>query len=182
MVFVALMAALICVAAPFTIPVGAVPLSLGTFAVYIAGGVLGRKRAAAAVVVYILIGAVGMPVFTGFCGGLAKLLGVTGGYIIGYIPCAMLSGLFRDKTAKPWALPVGMLLGTAACYFFGTAWFILSTAQGSLSGSSITAALLTCVVPFLPFDALKIAAASVLSGALRTKLGAYLESEAKEVD
>ena len=79
MIFTAIMAAIICVCAPFSIPVPGllVPISLATFAVYLAGGVLGAKRGALAVLVYILIGAVGLPVFSGFSGGLAKLFGVT---------------------------------------------------------------------------------------------------------
>lgn len=181
MVFTAIMAALICIAAPFTIPVGAVPVSLGTFAVYLSGGVLGGKRGAAAVVVYILIGAVGLPVFTGFCGGIAKLLGVTGGYIIGYIPCALISGAVFDKIKKAWALPLGMLLGTMVCYAFGTIWFILCTTKGAITGGAVLSAVMTCVVPFLPFDAVKIAAACALSAALRAKLGKYLDYETKGV-
>lgn len=174
MVFTAIMAALICIAAPITLPIGAIPVSFGIFAVCLAGGTLGAKHGTAAVAVYILIGAIGLPVFTGFCGGVAKLLGLTGGYIIGYIPCALLSGLIRDKTNKRWALPLGMTLGVAACYFFGTVWFALSAAKGDLT-SNLWSAILTCVVPFVAIDALKIAAASALSALLRTKLGIYTD-------
>lgn len=177
MVFTAIMAALICIAAPFSIPVGLVPISLATFAVYLAGGLLGSKRGALAVVVYILIGAVGLPVFSGFSGGLAKLLGVTGGYIIGYVPCALLSGLLYDRTKRVWTLPIGMVLGTLACYLFGTVWFLVSTAEGAITGASAAAAIMTCVVPFLPGDAIKIAAACALAMPLRARLGAFLDEK-----
>ena len=169
MVFTAIMAALICIAAPFSLPVGLVPISLATFAVYLAGGLLGSKRGALAVVVYILIGAVGLPVFSGFTGGLAKLLGVTGGYIIGYVPCALLSGLIYDRTKRVWTLPLGMV--------FGTAWFLVSTADGAITGASVAAALMACVVPFLPGDAIKIAAACALAMPLRARLGAFLDEK-----
>lgn len=180
MIFTAIMAALICIAAPFSVPIGLVPISLATFAVYLAGGLLGAKRGALAVVVYILIGAVGLPVFSGFAGGFAKLLGVTGGYIIGYVPCALLSGLLYDRTRRVWTLPVGMVLGTLACYIFGTAWFLIATADGAITGASVVSALMMCVVPFLPGDAIKIAAACALAMPLRARLGAYLDSGSKK--
>ena len=83
MAFIAVMAALICVAAPFAVPMpGLVPISLATFAVYLAGGILGAKKGTIAVLIYVLLGAVGLPVFSGGAGGFAKLFGVSGGYII----------------------------------------------------------------------------------------------------
>ncbi len=164
MVFIALMAAIICIAAPFSIPMlGLVPVSLATFAVYLAGGLLGAKAGTAAVCVYIILGAIGLPVFSGFSGGLAKLLGVTGGYIVGYIPCAFLTGAFAEKN-KPFAAPIGMALGTLACYAFGTAWYMFFTK------SELVPALMGCVIPFLIGDAVKIAAASAVTVPLRGKL------------
>ncbi len=162
MVFIALFAAIICIMAPFSLSVGVIPISLGTFAIYLAGGFLGGKKGMAAVGVYILLGAVGLPVFTGFTGGFAKLLGVTGGYIIGYIPLALITGIFAEKNKA--FLPLGMVLGTLACYAFGTAWFMIST------GSELVPALLSCVVPFLIGDAIKIAAASAICIPLRSRL------------
>ncbi|HCF83564.1 MAG TPA: biotin transporter BioY [Ruminococcaceae bacterium] len=162
MVFIALFAAIICIMAPFSLSVGVIPISLGTFAIYLAGGFLGGKKGMAAVCVYILLGAVGLPVFTGFTGGFAKLLGVTGGYIIGYIPLALITGIFAEKNKA--LLPLGMVLGTLACYTFGTAWFMIST------GSELVPALLSCVVPFLIGDAIKIAAASAVCIPLRSRL------------
>ena len=98
MVFMAIFAALICVAAPYAIPMpGLVPISLGTFAIYLTGAMLGGKRGTVAVCVYILLGAIGLPVFTGFAGGFAKLLGPTGGYIVGYVPLVLLTGYAVKK-------------------------------------------------------------------------------------
>ena len=171
MVFIAIFAAIICIAAPFSVPLpGLIPISLATFAVYLAGALLGAKRGTIAVIVYILLGAVGLPVFSGFAGGFAKLLGVTGGYIIGYIPCALITGVFADMQSgkKALTMPVGMILGTLACYVFGTAWFIIFT------GSHIVSALVNCVVPFLVGDAIKIAAATAISAPLKSRLSGIM--------
>lgn len=164
-VFVAVMAAVMCVFAPLSIPMGAVPLSLATLAVYLDGALLGRAKGCAAVVVYILIGLVGVPVFSGFIGGFAAVTGITGGYIIGYIPCAYITALFTQRFGgRIWAMAAGMALGTAALYALGTAWYML------LTGVEIAAALAACVIPFLAGDAVKIAAACALAVPLRKKL------------
>lgn len=165
----ALFAALICVAAPLSIQIGPVPVTLATFAVYIAAGVLERRRAVIAVVIYILLGLIGLPVFAGFGAGPAKLFGVTGGYIFGYIPLAYIVGGFSDmaklKSAK---YPLGMLAGTLVLYTLGSVWYALST------GSGVTATLLACVVPFLPGDFVKIVLAGTLIPSLRFVRGKFL--------
>ncbi len=165
----AAMAALICVAGPLTVPIGPVPLSLASFAVYLAGAVLGWKRGSLAVAVYLLIGLAGVPVFSGFSGGVQKLFGVTGGYLIGYVACALVTGLFAgepdaDDPRPAWRLPVGMALGTLALYAVGTAWFMVQT------GNALAAAMGMCVLPFLPGDAVKIVAASVIATPVRRAL------------
>jgi biotin transporter BioY len=100
------MAALICIAGPLTIAIGPIPLSLASFAVYMAGAVLGSRRGTAAVALYLLIGIIGVPVFSGFTGGFQKLAGVTGGYLIGYLPCAFLTGIGTERKAgRRWLLP-----------------------------------------------------------------------------
>lgn len=165
MVFTAIMAAVICVCAPFSIPTGAVPISLATFSVYLAATLLGKAKSCTAVAVYILIGLVGMPVFSGFKGGFAVLSGMTGGYIIGYIPCAFFTALFTERfNGKLWAMATGMALGTVVLYAVGTAWFMFVT------GSELIAALSSCVLPFLIGDAIKIAATCALALPLRKKL------------
>lgn len=172
MVFTAICAALICILAPISVPVGAIPISLGTFAIYFSAALLGGKRGTAAVIVYIMLGMVGLPIFSSMRGGIAVLLGATGGYIIGYIPLALLTGVFSDIRSKMnWTMPVGMVLGTAALYTFGTAWYIIMT------GSTLAAALTACVVPFLVFDAVKMVLAALLASVLRSRLSRYLDSK-----
>ena len=164
MTLTAVMAALICVAGPMVIPTGPVPLSLATFAVYLSGAVLGKKRGTLAVALYLLIGCIGVPVFSSFTGGFQKLAGVTGGYLVGYLPCAFLSGLgseTAEEKGRNWFLPALMAVGTAVLYIVGTAWFMLQT------GNAFGAALSLCVGPFLPGDAAKIAAASLLAHPLK---------------
>lgn len=172
MVFTAICAALICVLAPISVPAGAIPVSLGTFAIYFSAALLGGKRGTAAVIVYIMIGMVGLPVFTGMRGGVGVLFGATGGYIIGYIPLALLTGVFSDMKSKlHWTMPFGMVLGTVALYTFGTAWYMIMT------GSTLAAALLACVVPFLAFDAVKMVLATLLAVVLRSRLSRYLDNK-----
>lgn len=165
MAIIAVMAAMICLAGPLTISIGPIPLSLATFAVYLAGAVLEAKQGTLAVAIYLLIGLLGVPVFSGFSGGFQKLAGVTGGYLVGYVPCAWLTGLgakrFHTDQAKKWALPVYMVIGTAVLYLIGTAWFMIQTKNG------LVASLGMCVLPFLPGDAAKIVAASLLSVPIR---------------
>ena len=164
MTVTALFSALICVAAPWTVPVGPIPITLATFVIYLSAAVLGAKKGALAVLVYVLLGTVGLPVFTNFEGGLHKLIGATGGYIAGYIPLAVIAGLAADRFEKLWSYVAGMVLGTVALYSLGTAWFMFMT-KASLSYS-----LAVCAVPFLPGDAIKIACASVLATRLRPLL------------
>ena len=167
MTIVAVMAALICVAGPLSISIGPIPLSLASFAVYLAGAVLGAKRGTLAVALYLLIGLVGVPVFSGFSGGFQKLIGVTGGYLVGYLPCALLTGLAvgpKAASAPKWRLPAFMVLGTAVLYLIGTAWFMIQTKN------PLGAALGMCVIPFLPGDAIKIVAATLLSQPVRKAL------------
>ena len=146
----ALMAAVTCVLAPMAIPIGPVPISLTNLAIYLSLYLLGWKWGTASYVVYMLIGMVGVPVFSGFTGGLGKLAGPTGGYIIGFVPMAVLAGLVIDHSRNRAVQFVGMAAATAVCYAFGTAWFCLSM------DSTVSAALGLCVFPFIPGDAVKM--------------------------
>jgi len=156
-VFTAMFVAIIAVCAQIQIPLGPVPFTLQTLGVFAAASLLGWKRGTISVLVYVLLGLVGVPVFAGFAGGVSCLVGPTGGYIIGFIFTALIVGLIADKLGrKLWVLIVAMIIGLLVCYAFGTAWFCISTGTGLLD------ALLLCVVPFLIADAAKIAVASVL--------------------
>ena len=165
MTMIAVMAALLCVFGPLTVPIGPIPLSLCNFMVFLVGAVLGAKSGSLAVVVYLLIGMVGVPVFSGFSGGLQKLVGPTGGYLIGYIPCAFITGLAiksgETVPEKKWKLPSYMLLGVTVLYILGTAWFMAQ------SGNGLGASLSMCVIPFLPMDAIKLVAACLLAWPIR---------------
>ncbi|HBK01454.1 MAG TPA: biotin transporter BioY [Clostridiales bacterium] len=160
--YTGLAAAILCVLAPLSIPIGPVPLTLATLAVFFVSASLGWKKGTIAVIVYILLGLTGLPVFSSFNGGVGVVAGPTGGYIVGYIPCAFLTGLLVDLFGKhKFVYPLAMVAGLAACYLFGTIWFSISQQV------TFVAALSTCVVPFLVFDSIKIVAASALSIIIR---------------
>lgn len=163
--FCALMCAFICVIAPFSFPMGAIPVSLATFAIYIAACITDIKISLPALLGYILLGAFGLPVFSGFAGGFQQLAGVTGGYIIGYIPCLITISLLTQKFEnKKIIYPLSMVFGTVICYIFGTAWYVIQTR------STLSSAILLCVVPFIIGDIIKIAAAGVIGYNLRNRL------------
>lgn len=148
----ALFAALTAICAQFSVPIGPVPISLATFAVYLSGSVLGGAGGAVSQAVYVLLGAAGLPVFAGFRGGLQAIFGPTGGYLAGYVICAWITGLMgRRFGRRPLMLVASMVLGTTALYFLGTAWFLFLTKR------TLWESLTLCVFPFLPGDAAKIA-------------------------
>ena len=146
----AVMTAVICVLAPMSIPIGPVPISFTNLAIYLALYVLGTKRGTISFLCYLLIGVVGLPVFSGFTGGIGKLMGPTGGYIIGFIPLAIISGLAIEKFNNKFVQFAGFVLGVAVCYAFGTAWFCY------VAGASLQKAMSLCVIPFIPGDIAKI--------------------------
>ncbi len=148
----ALMSAVIAVLAPISIPLSTmVPVSLATLGVMLAGVVLGPSEGILSAALYLLLGAVGIPVFAGYAGGVGVLLGVSGGFLFGYLPLAWFSGRFANKSVHSGSsLLAGMVIGTAVLYLFGTVWFLVITRM------PLRAALLSCVLPFLPGDALKI--------------------------
>lgn len=151
--YIALFAAVIAISAWIAIP-AAVPFTMQTFAVFACIGLLGLKCGTAAICVYILLGAVGLPVFAGFQGGIGVLFSVTGGYILGFIPAAFVSSMLIKRLGRGvLSLSVSMAAGMVLCYFFGSLWFCI------LHGASLAAAVTSCVLPFIPFDIIKIALA-----------------------
>ena len=151
LILTALFAAIIAVMSQISIPTPfGVPISLQTFAVALCGYFLGAKKGTAALLVWIAVGAVGVPVFAGFKGGFAALLGVTGGFIYGFIPLVLLCGIELKKK------PLRILLGAAgilACHLCGALQYAL------LMGIDLWQSLLTVSVPFLIKDFASIAAA-----------------------
>lgn len=161
---IALFAAVIAISSWIAVP-AAVPFTMQTFAVFFAAAVLGTKCGTAAVIVYILLGAVGLPVFSGFKGGVGVLFSATGGYIIGFIFAALVCGTLMKRFKKSLLSSVlSMAAGLAVCYVFGSAWFAF------LHGVNFFAAVASCVLPFVIFDILKIVFAAVLS----RKVGRYI--------
>lgn len=166
---IGILAAVICILAPLSFPAGAIPISLSTFAVYIISCTVSRKHATLTIIIYILLGAAGLPVFSSFSGGFHCLTSVTGGYIIGYIPCAYIIGLLTDKFEnKKIVYPLSMILGTAVCYLCGTLWFMHQTQ------TDLSAALAACTLPFIIGDAIKITAASCIGITLHKRLKNYI--------
>ena len=160
-VYTAMFAAVIAVCSIVSIPVGEIPVTLQAFAVCLSAAMLGFKRGTVSVLVYILIGAVGAPVFAGMRGGVGVLAGPTGGYIVGFIPAAAIIGLAADKFGrKAVPLALAMVIGMILCYTVGTVWFMVVMKRGLIE------TLTVCVLPFLIPDAVKIAAAVLLSNRL----------------
>lgn len=161
MVLIAMFAVIIAVCSWLSIP-GEVPVTLQTFGVFCAVGLLGGKRGTLSVVIYILLGLVGVPVFAGFKGGVGSLIGPTGGYIIGFVFTALVYWLVTKLLGtKIWAVVLGMVLGLVVCYAFGTAWFVFVYSHKN-SAISVMQALSMCVIPFIIPDIVKIAVATIL--------------------
>lgn len=170
MVLTALFAALIAVLAQIQLPIGPVPFNLAVFGVYLAGMLLQPLWAVTSIVVYIMLGLFGIPVFAGFQGGPAALFGKTGGYVIGYLFIALFTALAvkysanLPKTAKICVNVAAMLGGLFACYAFGTVWFT------HISGIPISKALVFCVYPFILPDLAKAVCAQLLGRVLMRRL------------
>ena len=163
--FCALFAALTAICSQLAIPMAPVPINLALLAVELCAALLPCRYAVISMTVYILLGLVGVPVFSSMRSGPAALFGVTGGYIFGYVAAALVISLLAAKFGRGfWRLCLWMAIGVLACYAFGTAWFMI------LSKRTLAESLSLCVLPFLPGDALKILLAAVLAGRLEKPL------------
>lgn len=166
--YIALFTALIAVGAWISIPTPSrIDFTLQTLGIFLAMGVLGGRRGTLAVTAYLLLGAVGAPVFSGFSGGLSALVSPSGGYLLGFFFTALFLWAVEKVTAdKLWKLGVGMVVGAVIYYAFGTAWFMVVYPMG---GESVTlwTALTWCVFPYVAFDLIKIALALTLTSQLR---------------
>ena len=153
MTVIALVTAVICIIAPFSIPIAIspIPITLALFALFLAGIILGKWKGVVCTVIYLLLGMVGLPVFNGFSGGVQKLVGPTGGYLIGYLFLVFFTGLFVEK------FPNKIIV----CYAFGTVWFVLQYKVGFLE------ALTMCVFPYIPMDLVKLVAAVIIGSQVR---------------
>lgn len=176
MAMISVLTALTCILAPnsFAIPVSPVPISLTSIAIFLAVYVLGTKYATVSYLIYLLLGLAGLPIFSGYTGGPAKLAGPTGGYLIGFIFMAIIAGIFIDKF--PLKTPIvkqpkrialhmtGMILGTLVCYLFGTVWLAVQLHLG------FQAALMIGVVPYIPGDLAKMIFSLILGSEIRSAL------------
>lgn len=163
LVLCALFAALLGLFSQIVIPVGPIPISFATLAVYCAAGLLGGRNGAIAVLLWLGLGAVGVPVFAMFRGGLPTLAGATGGFAIGYVPSAFIAGKWIEKIRmqgriknKKWFISFALATGQLVCFSLGTIWYM------ELTHSTLWQALLICVLPFLPGEVVKIFLATVL--------------------
>lgn len=152
----ALFAAMMALCAWIGIPLGHTVFTMQTFGVLLALGVLGGKRGTISILCYLLLGAAGLPVFSGFRGGMGALLGPTGGYLWGFLATGLVY-----RTAEKWGRPFAMVLGLLACYGCGTVWYMTYT------GGALGLVLLQAVVPYLIPDAIKLTLALRLTKKLK---------------
>lgn len=164
---IAVMTAVIAIAAPFSIPIpiSPVPISLTVLTGFMAAYLLGWKHGTIAYCIYLLLGLVGIPVFSGFTSGPAKLLGPTGGYLIGFIFMVIISGFFFEKFEGNILLGIaGMILGLLVTYAFGTAWLAVQAKM------DLWSALMAGVIPYLPADAVKMAVVMVVCPVIKKRV------------
>lgn len=161
MVYIAMFAVLIAVCSWISVP-ATVPFTLQTFGVFVTVGVLGGKRGSLSVLVYLLLGMIGVPVFAGFSGGIGCLLGSTGGYIIGFLFSALVMWGMEIAFGKSrFVLVLSMILGLMVCYLFGTVWFMTVYAR-TTGAIGVMTALGWCVFPYIIPDGIKIVLAMIL--------------------
>lgn len=173
MAYIGIFTVLITICSWISIPT-AIPFSLQTFAVFLSVAVLGGKRGTLAVIVYVLLGAVGVPVFAEFTGGIGIILRSTGGYIIGFIFSALVMWLMESLLGKKlWVQAISMVLGLLACYAVGTTWFMFVYMRDT-GAVGLSTVLGWCVVPFILPDAVKIVLALTLSNTLRKPLAGIM--------
>ncbi len=168
---VSIMAALTAVMAQISIPMPmGVPMTMQTFAVTLAGIILGAKRGAISMIVYLLIGSVGVPVFSNMGGGIQYLVGPTGGFLLSFPIMAYLIGIGVEKRKKKGMFTLFLILGTTANYAVGVAMYCV------LMDSSIWTGIAACVLPFIPTAVIKAIAAAVLGIQVRNRLMTILQT------
>ena len=160
---IALMAAVLCILAPISIPVpvSSVALTLATFVLYLMAYILKPRQVLTVVGIYLLLGAVGLPVFSGYMAGISRFAAPGGGYLIGYLFLAGISSWFVQKYSHLTLQISGMFLGTLVMYTLGTLWMANTT------GISFLSALPAGMLVFLPLDILKIILASYIGRKIR---------------
>lgn len=180
--FIAVFTAIICVLSQISIPMPAgVPMTLQTLIIPLAGIVIGKKRGTYSTLLYLLLGAVGIPVFAGFSGGIGTLLSLTGGFLISFPILSLTAGLGdeigiklsrKNGSVKTYlyyvSLVLSLVFGATINYVFGTVWFMV------VSKTSFLAGLAACVIPFIPTAILKIIIVAILGPELKKRLSSVL--------
>ena len=166
LVLTGMFTAILCVMAQISIPIQPIPFTLSLFALFLIGALLQPRYSFLAAMVYLLLGAFGVPVFAGFRGGLAHLTGPTGGYLMAYPLMTLITAVFYKlgKKHRIISLSIGMTLSLFLCYLIGTLWFT------HITGKTLYVALTLCVFPFIPFDIVKIVLAISVSLLIRKAL------------
>lgn len=169
-VYIALFTALIAVCSWITVPL-VIPFTMQTFAIFTTVALLGGKRGTVSVVCYILLGLCGVPVFSNFNSGVAALFGATGGYIMGFVPIALIMWGFEKAFGKKTVeLVISMFLGLFVCYLFGSVWFAFVYTKGS-GAAGFVVAITKCVLPFILPDTAKI----LLALFIKKRLGKFVK-------
>lgn len=172
---IGLMSAIICILGPIVIPIGMVPVSFTGIGIYLSLFLIGKKRTVTAVFIYLCIGLVGLPVFSGFTSGPGKLLGPTGGYLVGYVLSAYVCGGLMERRKKKnkegsekrqnWENFVFLLVGNLILYIIGSLWLSKSSSLGFETAVQIG------VLPFIVPDILKIIFTITLGRELKKRMG-----------
>ena len=158
---ISVFAAVMAVGAWIWIP-GPVPFTLQALGVFLAATLIGAKKSLIAVMVYLLLGGIGIPVFSGGRSGLGVIFGATGGFLIGFLPMAYICGKMCEKLKRsPKTLIKSMVLGLISCYITGALWYAILY-LGKPYGLSLKVALVQCIVPFIIPDILKIIIATLI--------------------
>ena len=163
-VYIAIFTAFLCAISGFSIPIGPISITLATFGVYLIGAIFPLKIAFFCVLNYILLGIMGLPVFSNFNSGIGVIAGPTGGYILGYIPLLIIENLLiKLSKEKNYMYPLSMILGTIILYLMGTIYFYCI----STKGYSFYEIMKICVFPFIAVDLVKIIAACMISNRIK---------------
>lgn len=169
LILCALFAAVMSIFSVIAVPIGVISITLGVFGILLTAVVLGAKRGVISTLIFILLGAVGLPVFSGFKGGIGVLTGPSGGYILSYIPMALIVGAVSahlDISKKSFVLRLlSCFAAVILCYLIGTLQYIFV-----MKGTSFTAALAVCVYPFIPFDIIKCILAVLLGERIKKRI------------
>ena len=153
MIKISIMTVVIIICAWITIPF-AVPFTMQTFGIFLTLMLLGGRNGTISIVIYILLGMIGLPVFSGFNSGIGCMMGPTGGYIAGFVLCGLIYWMISAKIDKPAVRYIALAAGLIACYIVGTLWFIYIGTEGD--NTVFIPAFVVCVLPYIPFDILKL--------------------------